>query len=146
MKKVILSVAIIATIGLVSCKGDAKKDATNTEQTTTKVISMTKATFGVRGNCGMCKNTIEKAANGVEGLESVEWDGSKKQVNVSFDDTETTIEAIHKAIANSGYDTDKLAGNEESYKNLPGCCQYDHEMAMNQSGEVKVDDHSNHDH
>ena len=146
MKKVILSVAIIATIGLVSCKGDAKKATTNTEQTTTKEIAMTKATFGVRGNCGMCKNTIEKAANTVDGLESVAWDGVKKQVSVSFDTDKTTVDAIHKAIANSGYDTDKVAGNEESYKKLPGCCQYDHEMEMNQSGEVKVDNHSNHTH
>ena len=146
MKKVILSVAIIATIGLVSCKSDAKNDVTNTEQTATKKIAMTNATFGVRGNCGMCKNTIEKAANGVEGLESVEWDGSKKQVSVSFDDTKTTLIAIHKAIANSGYDTDKFTGNEESYKNLPGCCQYDHTMEMSIKGDTQVEDHSGHNH
>ena len=146
MKKVILSLAIMATIGLVSCKSDAKKDATNTEQTTTKEIAMTKATFGVRGNCGMCKNTIEKAASSVEGLDSVEWDGSKKQVNVSFDNSKTTIEAIHKVIAYSGYDTDKLAGNLESYKNLPSCCQYDHTMEMSIKGDVQVEDHSGHNH
>ncbi|PTM08222.1 MAG: heavy metal transporter, partial [Bacteroidetes bacterium] len=29
---------------------------------------------------------------------------------------------------------------------LPGCCKYDHEMMMNQSGETKSDDHSKHDH
>ena len=29
--------------------------------------------------------------------------------------------AIHKAIAASGYDTEKVAGSEEAYKNLPGC-------------------------
>jgi len=94
----------------------------------------------------MCKNTIEKAANAVEGLESVEWDGSKKQVSVSFDNDKTNIDAIHKAIANSGYDTDKVLGNEESYKNLPGCCQYDHTMEMGLKGDVKVDEHSEHNH
>jgi hypothetical protein len=39
--------------------------------------------------------------------------------------------AIHKAIATSGYDTEKMAGNEEAYENLPGCCKYDHDMEMN---------------
>jgi len=146
MKKVILSVAIIATIGLVSCKSDSKKNITNTEQTVTKEIAMTSATFGVRGNCGMCKQTIEKAANSVEGLESAEWNGSKKEVNVSFDDTKTNLNAIHKAIANSGYDTDKIMGNLESYNNLPGCCQYDHNMEMSIKSDPKVNDHSNQDH
>ncbi len=50
---------------------------------------------------------------------------------VSFDDTKSDAMAIHKAIAASGYDTEKLSGNEEAYHNLAGCCQYDHEMAMN---------------
>jgi len=146
MKKVILSVAIMTTIGLVSCKNDAKKETTNTELTSVKEIAMTSTTFGVRGNCGMCKNTIEKAAKSVDGLVSAEWDGSKKQVNVSFDNTKTNIDAIHKAIANSGYDTDKLAGNDESYKDLPGCCQYDHTMEMSLKGDVKIDEHSGHNH
>ncbi len=145
-KKVILSITIIAAIGLASCKDVEKNESTNTEQTTTKDIVITKATFGVRGNCGMCKSTIEKAANTVDGLETVAWDGAKKQVSVSFDSNKTTVDAIHKAIANSGYDTDKFSGNVESYNNLPGCCQYDHEMAMNQSGEVKYDNHLNNDH
>jgi copper chaperone CopZ len=89
----------------------------------------------------MCKKTIEKAANGVEGVASANWDVDKKKIDISFDDTKTDAMAIHKAIAASGYDTEKVAGDEESYKNLPDCCQYDHEMMMNQSGETKSDDH-----
>ena len=41
--------------------------------------------------------------------------------------------SIHEAIALSGYDTDKVSGNLDTYNNLPGCCQYDHEMKMNLS-------------
>jgi copper chaperone CopZ len=111
-----------------------------------KDMAMTDLSFGVRGNCGMCKNTIEKAANGVEGVASANWDVDKKKIDVSFDDTKTDAMAIHKAIAASGYDTEKVAGDEEAYDGLPGCCKYDHEMMMNQSGEEKSDDHSNHDH
>jgi hypothetical protein len=44
---------------------------------------------------------------------------------------------IHKAIAASGYDTEKVMGDEDAYEGLPGCCKYDHDMMMNQSGEIK---------
>ena len=40
--------------------------------------------------------------------------------------------SIHNAIAASGYDTEKVFGNLDAYNSLPGCCQYDHEMEMNQ--------------
>ncbi|WP_027879805.1 heavy-metal-associated domain-containing protein [Mesoflavibacter zeaxanthinifaciens] len=145
-KKVILSVAVIAALGLTSCKNETKKETETTTTEMSKDMAMTDLSFGVRGNCGMCKNTIEKAANGVEGVASANWDVDKKKIDVSFDDTKTDVMAIHKAIAASGYDTEKVAGDEDAYKNLPGCCQYDHEMMMNQSGEEESDDHSNHDH
>ncbi len=144
MKKVMLSVAIIATIGLVSCKNEAKKETTKTEQTTTNEIASTETTFGVRGNCGMCKNTIEKAVNGIDGVKSAEWDKLRKEVKVSFDGSKTNLDAIHNAIANVGYDTDKIMGDESAYENLPGCCKYDHEMEMSLKGNVKPDSNSNH--
>lgn len=51
---------------------------------------------------------------------------------MSFDDSKTDEMAIHNAIAASGYDTEKVAGDLEAYEGLPGCCKYDHDMAMNQ--------------
>ena len=145
MKKVILSIAIIAAMGFTSCKNETKKE----NQTTTEVskeMAMTDISFGVRGNCGMCKKTIEKAANGVDGVTKATWYVDKKKIDVSFDNVKTDAMAIHKAIASSGYDTDKVTGNEAAYNDLPGCCQYDHEMMMNHSGEMNTNDHSNHDH
>jgi copper chaperone CopZ len=138
MRKVILSAALIATISLTSCKNQTTTETATTE--VSKEMAMTDISFGVRGNCGMCKSTIEKAANSVEGVTNATWNGDKKKVDVSFDDTKTTEMAIHKAIAASGYDTEKVAGSEEAYEGLPGCCKYDHEMTMNQSGELKTDD------
>ncbi len=70
----------------------------------------------------------------------------KKKIDVSFDDSKTNAMAIHKAIAASGYDTEKVAGSDDAYKNLPDCCQYDHSMAMNQSGKTTSDNHADHDH
>jgi len=146
MKKVILGVAVIAVLGFTSCKNETKKETETTTTEVSKDMAMTDLSFGVRGNCGMCKSTIEKAANAVDGVASANWDVDKKKIDVSFDDSKTDAMAIHNAIAASGYDTEKVAGSEEAYKDLPGCCQYDHEMMMNQSGEEESDDHSNHDH
>ena len=146
MKKVILSMALIAGIGLTSCKNEKKSATAPTTTEVSKEMAMTDISFGVRGNCEMCKNTIEKAANGVEGVANATWDVDKKKIDVSFDDAKTDAMAIHMAIAASGYDTEKVAGSEEAYKGLPGCCQYDHEMAMSQSGEMIEDDNSNHEH
>lgn len=130
MKKVMLSVAIIATIGLVSCKNETKKETTKTELTTANKLASTETTFGVRGNCGMCKSTIEKAANSIQGVSKAIWDVDKKKIDVSFDASKTNVEAIHNAISASGYDTDKVMGNESAYENLPACCKYDHQMKM----------------
>ena len=129
MKKIILSFAMIATIGLVSCKNETKKEKI---EETSKEMATTNVSFGVRGNCGMCKTTIEKAANAVDGVKSATWNVDKKNIEVSFDETKTDIIAIHKAIAASGYDTEKVDGDLEAYNNLSGCCKYDHNMKMNQ--------------
>ena len=127
MRNIVISMAFLAVIGFVSCKNETKKEATPTEQ---NEAAMTKVSFGVRGNCGMCKKTIEKAANAVEGVANADWDKKKKEIQLTFDATKTTVEAVHKAIAASGYDTDKESGNLESYKNLPECCQYDDKVGM----------------
>ena len=142
MKKVLVSVMMIAAIGLTSCKTEKKETTKATKEVKTEV-AVTSATFGVRGNCGMCKATIEKAVNAIDGVTKADWDKDKKKIDVSFDETKTNVMAVHNVIANSGYDTDKVTGNLEAYKSLPGCCQYDHEMAMSQMDAVKTNDDMN---
>lgn len=133
MKKIILSVAVIAALGLSSCKNETKKDSNTTNTEISNETAMTNVSFGVRGNCGMCKTTIEKAANNVEGVATATWNVDKKKIEVSFDEAKTDAIVIHKAIAASGYDTDKVKGDLDAYEGLPGCCKYDHSMEMNQS-------------
>ncbi len=89
MKKVILSVAIIVAMGLTSCKNETKQETETTATEVSKEMAMTDLSFGVRGNCGMCKSTIEKAANNVQGVSNATWDVDKKKIDVSFDDTKT---------------------------------------------------------
>ena len=132
MKKVIFSMVVIIAIVFTSCKNEGKKDSKTNNTEVSSKMAMTNASFGVRGNCGMCKNTIEKAANNVNGVKSALWNVDKKKIDVSFDEGKTDAMSIHNAISNSGYDTEKVSANEEAYNGLPGCCKYDHEMMMNQ--------------
>ena len=138
MKKVIFSVAIIAAMVFTGCKSE-KKETIKTEQIESK-MAVTEASFGVRGNCGMCKKTIETAANSVDGVTAATWDKAKKKMNISFDASKTNALAVQTAVAKSGYDTENVTGNLESYNGLPGCCKYDHAMEMNQTGEKKSKD------
>ena len=86
--------------------------------------NMVNATFKVSGNCELCKTTIEKAANGLDGVNAADWNIETKQMHISFNKDKTSLDKIHKAIAAAGYDTDKEQASEEAYKNLPTCCQY----------------------
>ncbi len=53
--------------------------------------------------CAMCKFTIKKALQGVEGVKTVEVDSDKKTASVIFNSQKTTIEALIKATTNAGY-------------------------------------------
>jgi len=141
MKKLIFAIAIFATIGLSTGYSQEHNKTMKTEQ-----AAMSMTTFGVRGNCNMCKKTIEKAANSVDGVSKAQWNKEEKRMMVSFDGSKTNELAIQKSVAASGYDTEKVQGNLKAYDNLPGCCKYDHSMEMNQKSESKKDDHSGHNH
>ncbi len=82
-------------------------------------------TFKVYGNCGMCKKRIEKAATGVKGTTTADWDQKTKMMKVVFDSDSTNLETIEKAIAKVGHDTDKVKANDKTYAALPGCCKYE---------------------
>ena len=126
MKKTIMSALFISMMTLMSCgnKSEKKQSEVNANATSMNV--------GVRGNCTTCKHAIETAVKDVDGVIAASWSVEKKKIDVSFDKTKTNAEVIEKAIAASGYDTEHVVGNKDSYKNLPSCCQYDHTMNMNQ--------------
>tara|TARA_B100000963_G_scaffold320807_1_gene303618 strand:- start:78 stop:482 length:405 start_codon:yes stop_codon:yes gene_type:complete len=98
-----------------------------------KIVELmgTQTTFGVKGNCGMCKKTIENAASSVSGVIKVDWNKNTKQVNLVYDSQIADLMSVHRAIAKSGYDTEIVKHDPDSYENLPLCCQYDPEMIIN---------------
>jgi len=81
-------------------------------------------TIKVSGNCGMCQKHIESAAKKA-GATEAKWNKKTKELTVSFDQSKTSDDAIQKAVAASGYDTEKYAGDEKAYNGLDECCQYE---------------------
>tara|TARA_B100001173_G_scaffold6189_1_gene5379 strand:- start:21 stop:440 length:420 start_codon:yes stop_codon:yes gene_type:complete len=87
----------------------------------------TETSFAVKGNCKMCKKTIETSAMSLDGVLKANWDVKTKQIDLVYDDQLVELMTIHNTIAASGYSTDLVDLNQEAYDNLPLCCQYDPE-------------------
>ena len=83
-----------------------------------------KASFEVLGNCGMCKDRIEKAAISVKGVKYASWDIQSGQLQLIYNGLKTNVDSIEKQIAASGHDTDHHKAVVEIYDQLPACCQY----------------------
>lgn len=96
------------------------------KKTTSSAVAVTEQTetFAVLGNCGMCKSTIEKAARSA-GVANASWDMDTDQLTITFDPAKTSVDAVQKAVARSGYDNAGYKAPDEVYHNLHGCCQYD---------------------
>ena len=88
---------------------------------TNKNIIKTQIT--VHGNCGMCKDRIEDAAN-ISGVKQAIWNKKTQVLDVIFDSTKTTKIKIEEAIAKAGHDTEDVKALDENYKTLPSCCAY----------------------
>lgn len=84
----------------------------------------THAMLMVQGLCEMCKANIENAAKSVKGVSSADWDREKKQLHLHYDDKQTNIDAVSKAIAKVGYDTERDKADKAIYDALPPCCKY----------------------
>ncbi|MEO8774482.1 MAG: heavy-metal-associated domain-containing protein [Gelidibacter sp.] len=83
-----------------------------------------KINIEVKGNCGMCKSRIEKAASQVKGIKYAKWDIPSKQLTLILDENKCTPLDVKKAIALVGHDTDTEKAGDEVYNNLPPCCKF----------------------
>ena len=81
-------------------------------------------TVKVYGNCGMCKKTIETAAN-EKGIIKADWNVETGMLTMTYDAKKTSQDEILKKIANAGYDSDKFTAPDKTYDGLHGCCQYE---------------------
>jgi Cu(I)/Ag(I) efflux system membrane fusion protein len=123
MKKLIYLVA--ATIFL-AANSACSNSSVKSEQTASSEVQVkeTKGTLTVQGACEMCKKRIEKTATSVEGVSSATWNSETKNLEFAYDAEKTTPEAVSKALAKVGHDTDKDKAPDDIYNALPGCCKY----------------------
>ena len=80
--------------------------------------------FRVGGNCSMCKDRIEKAANAVPGVAQATWEQETGILHLNANNNEV-VNQVHKAIAQIGHDTEKQKAPDAVYENLPECCLYE---------------------
>lgn len=103
----------------------AQAQDTNNFEKTAVAQATESATFEVKGKCGMCKKRIEKAALGLEGVQSASWDVETKALAVKYDPAKVTEADIQKKVASIGHDTAQVKATDEAYNSLPGCCKYE---------------------
>lgn len=94
-------------------------------------------TVKVYGNCGMCKERIEKAAT-FDGVTKADWNEDTKILTVTYNADKVKLEDIQKKVAAVGHDTEKFAAENDTYRKLPGCCKYERK--------AKEADHKGHKH
>ena len=125
---------LFSVLTVVSCMNNKQPEVKVIEVPATKTAEIIKSdlTFGVRGNCGMCKSTIESATMSIEGVDTASWSTESKMIsiNVSTEINDQFINDIHNAIAKSGYDTELSTAVDEDYDKLPMCCKYNREMVI----------------
>lgn len=88
-----------------------------------KIKKVETAKFRVSGVCEMCEKRIENAAL-IKGVKLAEWNKETQILKVIFKTKNTNEDAIHKAVAEAGHDTEKVKATNDAYKKLPGCCAY----------------------
>ncbi|MEL4023823.1 copper chaperone CopZ [Lysinibacillus endophyticus] len=66
---------------------------------------MQTVTLNVQGmSCGHCVNTVEGSVGKLEGVNEVKVNLSTAQVDVSFNESQVSIEKIKETIEEQGYD------------------------------------------
>lgn len=73
--------------------------------------------------CGMCKKTIEKGLNKLEGIRDANVDVKTALVTVKYDPKETNVDEIRIVIAKTGYDADDVEADKKAYGKLMSCCK-----------------------
>jgi len=117
-----------------------------------QIKNSTTAIVKVYGNCGMCEETIEKAADQKK-ISQADWNEETKMATITYDNSKTNLNAILKKIALAGYDSQEFLALDDAYNKLPACCKYDREkktvamvsVPVNNSSETKLNQ-NNHQH
>ena len=102
MKNIFLALLMVCTVGVFA------------KTITQKIL--------VKGQCGDCKERIEKALD-MPGVSFAEWNKETKMLTVRYNDKKVSENDIHATISELGYATDKVEANKASQAALAKCCQ-----------------------
>jgi copper chaperone CopZ len=132
MNKIYLITSIMFLVSCLNKKTPEIIEIVNTPEIQLTSEIQSDISFGVRGNCGMCKSTIEAAAMSINGVDNASWSTESKiiNININSDVNDELLSDIHNAISKSGYDTEISLAVAENYDKLPMCCKYDREMVI----------------
>ncbi len=112
------------TSKIIRSNGKIEESKSNTTELTEKSELKTQKML-VAGKCGMCEARILKATTNIVGVTDATWDKDTQLLEVSFDNGQTTPDAIQKQVAKAGHDTKAYRATKGSYDDLPACCKYD---------------------
>jgi len=83
----------------------------------------TTISFKVFGACEQCKNRIEQAVKG-RGVKSAIWDIDSKQLMLTYNPAQVSLEKIKNKILAVGHDLENKKAKNIIYGELPICCHY----------------------
>ena len=98
--------------------------------------SVNTVSFLVAGNCALCKQRIEKAAD-IPGVKSLDWDINTHELAISYDPKKVNLSQIQQAIADAGHDTPLFKASDESYNQLHACCKYERLQANSRANKAE---------
>ena len=102
---------------------------------------ITKEKALVKGECGMCKDRIEKTAL-KSGAKTATWTAETQTLEVEFDISKTSLDKLLKNIADVGHDNEKYKTDEDTYTALPECCHYDRAASFEEAIAAKNSEHT----
>ncbi|RLZ12202.1 heavy-metal-associated domain-containing protein [Faecalibacter macacae] len=106
----------------------------------------------VKGNCGMCKERIEKAAYSVSGVKTADWNADSHTLRIILNEKKNDVAAVENAIVAVGHDTNDKKADEKVYQSLHTCCLYERDedegehITEEKQQMMKKEDHSAHQH
>lgn len=75
--------------------------------------------------CGECKVRIEGNVVKLKGVKNAILDLSTKVLTVTYNSDKVDAATIKKAVTDTGYSADDIAGDANTRSSLPHCCQKD---------------------
>ena len=80
----------------------------------------------ISGECGMCKERIEKEMAYTKGVKTFQANIAAKTLTLTYDKRKTSPEKIRTAISKLGHDADSVKADEKAFAKLPDCCKATH--------------------